>query len=321
MIGRDLLGIEDLERADIERILDTAEHMVEIGEREVKKVPTLRGRTIVNLFFEASTRTRASFEIAGKRLSADVVNFSPSSSSMKKAESILDTARTLDAMEPDAVVVRHAVAGVPKRIADVLGAPVINAGDGAHEHPTQALLDCFTVRREKGRIDGLTVAIVGDILHSRVARSDIYAFSKLGAEVRVAAPPPMIPVGIEALGVKSYTSLREALDGADVVMALRIQSERLTGAYFPSTREYSATFGIDRAKLRFAKDDAIVMHPGPVNRGVELSHDLADHRPSVILDQVRNGVALRMAVLYLFAGRPGGTRRARVNVAAAEVAS
>jgi aspartate carbamoyltransferase catalytic subunit len=311
MIGRDLLGIEGLERADIERILDTAEHMVEIGEREVKKVPTLRGRTIVNLFFEASTRTRASFEIAGKRLSADVINFSPSSSSLKKAESILDTARTLDAMEPDAVVVRHAVAGVPKRIADVLGAPVINAGDGAHEHPTQALLDCFTVRREKGRIDGLTVTIVGDILHSRVARSDIYAFTKLGAEVRVAAPPPMIPHGIESLGVKAYTSLREALDGADVVMALRIQSERLTGAYFPSTREYSATFGIDRAKLRFAKDDAIVMHPGPVNRGVELSHDLADHRPSVILDQVRNGVALRMAVLYLFAGRPGATRRAR----------
>ena len=321
MIGRDLLGIEDLERADIERILDTAEHMVEIGEREVKKVPTLRGRTIVNLFFESSTRTRASFEIAGKRLSADVVNFSPSSSSMKKAESILDTARTLDAMEPDAVVVRHAVAGVPKRIADVLGAPVINAGDGAHEHPTQALLDCFTVRQVKGRIDGLTVAIVGDILHSRVARSDIYAFSKLGAEVRVAAPPTMIPHGIEALGVKAYTSLREAIDGADVVMALRIQSERLTGAYFPSTREYSATFGIDRAKLRFAKDDAIVMHPGPVNRGVELSHDLADHRPSVILDQVRNGVALRMAVLYLFAGRPGGARRSRVNVAAGELAS
>ena len=311
MIGRDLLGIDDLDRSEIERLLDTADHMREIGEREVKKVPTLRGRTIINLFFEPSTRTRASFEIAGKRLSADVVNFSPSSSSMKKAESILDTARTLDAMDPDAVVVRHSVAGVPKRIADVLGAPVINAGDGAHEHPTQALLDCFTVRREKGRIDGLTVTIVGDILHSRVARSDIYAFSKLGAEVRVAAPPTMIPHGIEALGVKAYTSLREALDGADVVMALRIQSERLTGAYFPSTREYSATFGIDRAKLRFAKDDAIVMHPGPVNRGVELSHDLADHRPSVILDQVRNGVALRMAVLYLFAGRPGATRSAR----------
>ena len=304
MIGRDLLGIEMLEREDIERVLDTAVHMREIGERDVKKVPTLRGRTIVNLFFEASTRTRASFEIAGKRLSADVINFSPSSSSLTKAETILDTARTLDAMEPDAVVVRHAVAGVPKRIADVLGAPVINAGDGAHEHPTQALLDLFTVREEKGRIDGLTVTIVGDILHSRVARSNIYGFRKLGAEVRVAAPPSMIPSAIETLGVKAYTCLREALDGADVIMALRIQNERLAGAYFPSTREYSATFGIDRAKLRFAKEEAIVMHPGPVNRGVELSHDLADHRPSVILDQVRNGVAIRMAVLYLLAGRP-----------------
>jgi aspartate carbamoyltransferase catalytic subunit len=304
VIGCDLLGIEDLERAEIERILDTANHMREIGEREVKKVPTLRGRTIINLFFEASTRTRASFEIAGKRLSADVINFSPSASSLKKAESILDTAKTLDAMDPDAVVVRHEVAGVPRRIADVLEAPVINAGDGAHEHPTQALLDCYTVLQAKGRIDGLTVAIVGDILHSRVARSNVYAFRKLGAEVRVAAPPTMIPPGIEeAFGVKAYTSLREALDGADVVMALRIQNERLGGAFFPSVREYSATFGIDRAKLRYAKDDAIVMHPGPVNRGVELSHDLTDHRPSVILDQVRNGVAVRMAVLYLFAGR------------------
>jgi aspartate carbamoyltransferase catalytic subunit len=303
MIGRDLLGIEDLERADIERILDTAEHMCEIGEREVKKVPTLRGRTIVNLFFESSTRTKASFEIAGKRLSADVINFSSSSSSLSKAESILDTARTLDAMDPDAVVVRHRVAGVPHRIAEVLEAPVINAGDGAHEHPTQALLDCFTVRQEKQRIDGLTVTIVGDILHSRVARSNIYVFRKLGAEVRVAAPPPMIPPFIEQLGVKAFTSLPEALDGADVVMALRIQNERLAGAFFPSVREYSATFGVDRSKLRYAKDDAIVMHPGPVNRGVELSHDLADHRPSVILDQVRNGVALRMAVLYLHAGR------------------
>lgn len=303
MISRNLLGIEDLEREDIERILDAAEHMVEIGRRAVKKVPTLRGRTVVNLFFEASTRTRASFEIAGKRLSADVVNFSPSNSSMKKAESILDTARALDAMDPDVVVVRHSVAGVPKRIADVLSAPVINAGDGAHEHPTQALLDCFTVRQKKGSIDGLTVTIVGDILHSRVARSNIYAFLKLGAEVRVAAPPPMIPPHVEQLGVKAYTSLREAIDGADVVMALRIQNERLAGAYFPSVREYSATFGLDRAKLRYAKDDAIVMHPGPVNRGVELSQDLADHRPSVILDQVRNGVALRMAVLYLYAGR------------------
>ncbi len=311
MIGRDLLGIEDLDREEIERILHTAERMSEIGEREVKKVPTLRGRTIVNLFFEPSTRTRASFEIAGKRLSADVVNFSPSSSSLKKAESILDTARTLDAMEPDAVVVRHGTAGVPRRIADVLAAPVINAGDGAHEHPTQALLDMLTVLQEKGRLDGLTVTIVGDILHSRVARSNIYGFLKMGAEVRIAGPPPMIPQSVEALGVKAYTSLREALEGADVVMALRIQNERLGGTYFPSTREYSATFGIDRATLRFAKDDAIVMHPGPINRGVELSHDVADHRPSVILDQVRNGVAIRMAVLYLFAGRP--------NVASREV--
>jgi len=309
MMTRDLLGIENLERSDIETILETAEHMREIGERDVKKVPTLRGRTVVNLFFEASTRTRASFEIAGKRLSADVVNFSPASSSLKKAESILDTARNLDAMDPDAVVVRHAVAGVPQRIADALSAPVINAGDGAHEHPTQALLDLLTVRQEKGRIDGLTVTIVGDILHSRVARSNIYAFRKLGAEVRIAAPPPMIPRQIEALGVKAYTSLREALDGADVVMALRIQNERLAGAYFPSTREYSATFGIDRAKLSFAKEDAIVMHPGPVNRGVELSHDLTDHRPSVILDQVRNGVAVRMAVLYLYSGRRRAARR------------
>ena len=278
--------------------------MTEIGRRDVKKVPTLRGRTIINLFFEPSTRTRASFEIAGKRLSADVVNFSPSGSSLKKAESILDTAKTLDAMDPDAVVVRHSVAGVPRRIADVLAAPVINAGDGWHEHPTQALLDCFTVRQAKGRIDGLTVTIVGDILHSRVARSNIYAFRKLGAEVRVAAPPTMIPDSVEAaFGVKAYTSLREALDGADVVMALRIQTERLAGAFFPSIREYSATFGVDRAKLAYAKEDAIVMHPGPINRGVELSHDLTDHKPSVILDQVRNGVALRMAVLYLYAGR------------------
>ena len=303
MIGRDLLGIEDLDREDIEKILHTAERMREVGERVVKKVPTLRGQTIVNLFFEPSTRTRASFEIAGKRLSADVVNFSPSASSIKKAESILDTAKTLDAMDPDAVVVRHGVAGVPKRIADVLEAPVINAGDGAHEHPTQALLDMLTVKLEKGRLDGLTVAIVGDILHSRVARSNIYGFTKMGSEVRIAAPPPMIPCAIETLGVKAYTSLREALHGADVVMALRIQNERLAGTYLPSVREYSSTFGIDRETLRFAKDDAIVMHPGPVNRGVELSHDLADHRPSVILDQVRNGVAIRMAVLYLMAGR------------------
>jgi aspartate carbamoyltransferase catalytic subunit len=303
MIGRDLLGIEDLERADLERFLETAARMQEVGRRQVKKVPTLRGRTLVNLFFEASTRTRTSFEIAGKRLSADVVNFSPTTSSLTKAEGILDTAKTLDAMDPDAVVVRHKVAGVPRQIAEALDAPVINAGDGWHEHPTQALLDMLTVLEEKGRIDGLTVTIVGDVLHSRVARSNIYGFSKMGAEVRIAAPPTMIPAAVETLGVKAFTSLREALDGADVVMVLRIQRERLGGAFVPSIREYAATFGLDRAKLRFAKDDAIVMHPGPVNRGVELSHDLADHRPGVILDQVRNGVAVRMAVLYLLAGR------------------
>jgi aspartate carbamoyltransferase catalytic subunit len=303
VIGRDLLGIEDLDRADIERILETAVHMQEVGRRDVKKVPTLRGRTLMNLFFEPSTRTRTSFEIAGKRLSADVVNFSVVGSSLKKDETLLDTARTLDAMEPDIVVVRHGVAGVPRRLADALDAPVINAGDGAHEHPTQALLDLFTVWEDKGRLDGLTVTIVGDVLHSRVARSNVYAFAKMGAEVRVAAPPTMMPPAVEVLGVKASTSLREALDGADVVMVLRIQRERLRGAFFPSIREYAATFGLDRDKLRYAKDDVIVMHPGPINRGVELAHDLADERPSVILNQVRNGVAVRMAVLYLFAGR------------------
>ncbi|MFP6580855.1 MAG: aspartate carbamoyltransferase catalytic subunit [Myxococcota bacterium] len=302
MIGRDLLSIEDLEREEIQKILETAEKMCEIGRRDVKKVPTLRGRTIINLFFEPSTRTLSSFEIAGKRLSADVINFSPGHSSLSKAESILDTAKTLDAMDPDAVIVRHAVAGVPKRIADVLKAPVVNAGDGAHEHPTQALLDMLTVYQEKGQLEGLTVAIIGDITHSRVARSNIYGFRKMGAEVRIAGPPTMLPPNPEVLGVKACTTLREALDGVDVVMALRIQNERFRGACFPSIREYSATFGLDRAKLRYAKDDAIVMHPGPVNRGVELAHDLTDHRPSVILDQVRNGVALRMAVLYLIAG-------------------
>jgi aspartate carbamoyltransferase catalytic subunit len=309
MIGEDLLGIEPLDRERIELILETAERMQEIGTRDVKKVPTLRGRTIVNLFFEPSTRTQTSFEIAGKRLAADVVNFSTGSSSLSKSESLLDTAKTLDAMDPDAVIVRHRVAGVPQRIADALEAPVINAGDGAHEHPTQALLDMLTVHQEKGRIEGLTVAIIGDIAHSRVARSNIYGFTKLGAEVRVAGPPTMLPVGIESLGVKAYTSLREVLEGADVVMALRIQLERLTGACFPSVREYSATFGLDRAKLRFAKPDAIVMHPGPVNRGVELSNELTDDRPSVILDQVRNGVALRMALLYLLAGRASAADR------------
>ena len=231
MIGRDILGIEDLSREDIDTILETAERMQEIGNREVKKVPTLRGRTVINLFFEPSTRTQTSFEIAGKRLAADVVNFSVSGSSVSKRETLLDTAKTLDAMDPDAVVVRHKVAGVPHRLAKVLKAPVINAGDGAHEHPSQALLDMLTVREQKGRIEGLTITIIGDIAHSRVARSNIYGFKKLGAEVRVAGPPTMLPADVEkSLGVKAYTNLAEAIEGADVVMALRIQMERLEGA-------------------------------------------------------------------------------------------
>ena len=281
-MGRDLLGIEDLERSEIERILETAEHMQEVGRREVKKVPTLRGRTIINLFFESSTRTRTSFEIAGKRLSADVVNFSPSSSSTDQGRDASSTPRkTLDAMDPDAVVVRHKVAGVPKRIADVLAAPVINAGDGAHEHPTQALLDLLHgARRRRAASTASPSTIVGDILHSRVARSNIYALHEARRRgARRGAADDDARRAIETLGVKAFTSLREALDGADVVMVLRIQHERLEGAFFPSIREYAATFGVDRAKLRFAKDDAIVMHPGPINRGVEISHDLADQRP------------------------------------------
>jgi len=306
MIGRNILSIDDLDRREVEKVLETAKRMQEVSFREVKKVPALRGRSVINLFFEPSTRTRTSFEIAGKRLSADVVNFSPASSSLSKSESILDTAKTLDAMDPDVVVVRHSVAGVPKQISKVLRAPVINAGDGAHEHPTQALLDLFTVWEEKAMLDRLIVVIVGDVLHSRVARSNIKAFLLMGAEVRIVAPPTMIPPSSEVLGVEAYTSLKKALEGADVVMALRIQNERLEGAFVPSIREYAATFGIDREKLRYAKPDAIVMHPGPVNRGVELAHDLADRRPGVVLDQVRNGVALRMALLYMVAGQPSG---------------
>ena len=301
----DLLGIAELDASEIELILDTAESFKEVADRPIKKVPTLRGKSVINLFFEPSTRTRSSFELAEKRLSADSLNMSSSGSALVKGETLIDTARNLEAMSPDLLVVRHQHAGVPHLLAQRVDAGVINAGDGAHEHPTQALLDLLTVWEEKERIDGLAVTIIGDIVHSRVARSNIYGFLKMGAEVRLTAPPTMMPLGIETLGVKTFSSLRESLDGADVVMVLRIQQERLAGAYFPSIREYAATYGLDRAKLRYAKDDAIVMHPGPVNRGVELSHDLADHRPSVILDQVRNGVALRMAVLYLFAGRLG----------------
>ncbi len=299
---RNLLGIESLSRQEIERILDTSEAMLEISQREIKRVPTLRGRTVINLFLEPSTRTRVSFEIAAKRLSADAINVSSSGSSLSKSETLADMGRNLAAMNADLLVVRDRTAGVPKMLADRLHLPVINAGDGCHEHPTQALLDVFTVRQSLGSLDGRVVAIVGDIAHSRVARSDIYAFTKLGAEVRVAGPPTMMPAGVELLGVKPCYSMEEALDGADVVIMLRIQRERLEKALFPSVREYSQTFGLHLRTLALAKPEAIVLHPGPINRGVEIASEVADAELSRILDQVTNGVAVRMAVLYLLTG-------------------
>jgi aspartate carbamoyltransferase catalytic subunit len=293
-----LLDIESLSREEIERYLEVADAMLEISQREIKRVPTLRGKTIINLFLEPSTRTRVSFEIAAKRLSADAINVSAGGSSLSKSETLADMAANLAAMNADAIVVRHRVAGVPHLLARHVEVPVINAGDGAHEHPTQALLDAFTVQQAFGSVDGRVVAIVGDIAHSRVARSAIHAFGKLGAEVRVVGPPTMIPVGVEAMGVKPCSSLAEALHGADVVNMLRIQLERLEGALFPSVREYTRYFGLDRRKLALAKPEAIVLHPGPINRGVEIATDVADAEPSRILDQVTNGVAVRMAVLY-----------------------
>jgi aspartate carbamoyltransferase catalytic subunit len=299
---KDLLGIEPLNADEITSILDAAESFVEVSRREVKKVPTLRGKTVVNLFFEASTRTRVSFEIAEKRLSADAVNFSSSGSSVSKGETLLDTVKNIEAMAPDVLVIRHAAAGAADFVARRIRSAVVNAGDGRHEHPTQALLDLFTIRKHKGRIAGLTVAIVGDIANSRVARSDIHGFAKLGARVRVCGPPTMLPPQVERLGAEPTSDLRQALTGADVVMALRIQKERLGKASFPSVREYARFFGINRHVLESAAPEAIVMHPGPINRGVELSSDVADGARSVILDQVENGVAVRMAVIYLLAG-------------------
>jgi aspartate carbamoyltransferase catalytic subunit len=299
---RHLLAIEDLSREDVVRLLDTAEAMLEISQREIKRVPTLRGRTVINLFLEPSTRTRVSFEIAAKRLSADAVNVSASGSSLSKAETLADMARNLAAMNADVLVVRDRTAGVPQMLAERVRIPVINAGDGAHEHPTQGLLDAFTVRQALGGIEGRKVAIVGDIAHSRVARSDVHVFTKLGAEVRLAGPPTMIPVGVEQLGVKPCSSLDEALEGADVVCMLRIQQERLEGALFPGVREYARCWGLTRARLARARPDAIVLHPGPINRGVEIASDVADSEPSRILEQVTNGVAVRMAALYLLTG-------------------
>jgi aspartate carbamoyltransferase catalytic subunit len=298
---KDLLGIAELSVPEIEAVLAAAESFAEVATRPVKKVPTLRGKTVVNLFFEPSTRTRVSFEIAAQRLSADVVNFSTSSSSQSKGETLRDTTRNIASMFPDFVVVRHAHHGVPAMLARELDCGVVNAGDGSHEHPTQALLDAMTIRRRKGRIDGLTVAMVGDIAHSRVARSNIHLLTRLGARVRIAGPRTMLPAAMSALGVEVCYRVEDALAGADVVMMLRLQLERQRSVLFPSLGEYAALFGLDRARLALAQPDAIVLHPGPMNRGVEIASDVADGDHSAILEQVGQGVAVRMAVLYLLA--------------------
>ena len=300
--SKDLLSIEHLDASEINLILDTAHHFKEISERPIKKVPTPRGKSIINLFFEPSTRTRMSFEIAAKRLSADIQSISASTSSLVKGETFIDTARNIEAMYPDLLVVRHAFPGAAHMLAEICSAGVINAGDGAHEHPTQALLDALTIRDHKGNIENLRVVIFGDIAHSRVARSNIHCLLKLGANVVVAAPPTFMPCNIEELGVEAFDRLEPALEGADVIVALRIQLERGGKLSFPSLREYFNLFGLGRDRLALAKNDAIVMHPGPINRGVEISSEVADGPQSVILDQVSNGLAVRMAVLYLLAG-------------------
>jgi len=297
-----LLDVEGLTRADVERILDTAEAFLQVSRRPVRKVPTLRGKTVINLFYEASTRTRTSFELAGKRLSADVINMSVSASSVRKGETLQDTCRTLQAMHPDVIVIRHASSGAPSYVASKIGCSVINAGDGMHAHPTQALLDAFTIRRAKGTLDNLVVTIVGDISHSRVARSNAHLLKLFGCEVRVVGPRTLLPAAVDSLGVRVFDRLADGLEGADVVMVLRIQSERLEGALLPSLREYARTFGIGPGTIGPAKPDAIIMHPGPMNRGVEIESLLADGEHSVVLQQVEAGVAVRMALLYLLAG-------------------
>ena len=296
-----LLSAGDLDRADAISILDTAEEMLSVASRPIKKLPTLRGRTVVNLFFEDSTRTRISFEAAAKRLSADVINFSAKGSSVSKGESLKDTALTLQAMGADAVIVRHHHSGAPHRLAHAkwTKGAVINAGDGTHEHPTQALLDAFTMRRHLGDIDGKNVTIVGDVLHSRVARSNALLLHTLGANVTLVAPPTLLPVGIEQWPVATSYSLDDSLEKADAVMMLRVQQERMNDAFFPSAREYSRRYGLDTARMNRLPHHAIVMHPGPMNRGMEITADVADHDRSVIVEQVTNGVAVRMAVLYL----------------------
>jgi aspartate carbamoyltransferase catalytic subunit len=300
--GRHLLGISDLSTEEITLILDTADAMREVGERAIKKVPALRGRTIVNLFFEPSTRTRTSFEIAEKRLSADTLSLAVSTSSVVKGETLLDTVSNIEAMAPDMLVVRHGSSGACHQLARHCRSRIVNAGDGLHEHPTQALLDAYTMRQHKRRLDGLQVAIVGDLLHSRVLRSNLLLLRKMGATVRVAAPRPLVPIGIEDLGAIPCRTIEEAVDGADVVMMLRIQLERMQNNFFPSLREYFLLFGLTAERMALARPDAIVMHPGPMNRGVEIASDVADGAQAVILEQVANGVAVRMAVLYLLGG-------------------
>lgn len=300
--SRHLLGIAPLEPDEIALVLDTAEGLAAIATREIKKVPTLRGKTVVNFFVEPSTRTRSSFEVAEKRLSADSLNFSTSTSSLVKGETLLDTLRNLEAMSPDFIVMRHAEAGAPHFLAKHSRASIVNAGDGAHEHPTQALLDAFTIRRRRGGLAGQRVSIIGDILHSRVARSNVHLLTKCGAEVTLCGPPTLIPRGAERFGCRVTHRMEDAVEGADVVMMLRIQHERMSAGFFPTLREYAYLYGLNAERLARAKSDAIVMHPGPINRGVEIMGDVADGNASVILEQVANGIAVRMAVLYLLAG-------------------
>ncbi|MHB9096091.1 MAG: aspartate carbamoyltransferase catalytic subunit [Eubacteriales bacterium] len=299
---KDLLGVKDLTVDEIRLILETAGPMKDIIGRQIKKVPTLRGKTVINLFYEPSTRTRTSFELAGKYMSADTINISTSTSSVVKGETLKDTAKTLEVMGADVVVIRHAAAGAPHILSKHLSASVINAGDGFHEHPTQALLDMFTIKEKKGSISGLKVAIVGDILHSRVARSNIWGLTKMGAEVRVVGPSTLIPPEVEKLGVTTFTSLEEGLRDTDVIMVLRIQLERQQKGLFPTIREYARHYGVTAERVRLARPDALVMHPGPINRGVEIAPEVADGIQAVINEQVTNGVAVRMALLYLLAG-------------------
>jgi aspartate carbamoyltransferase catalytic subunit len=299
---KDLLGIADLEPDEIELILDTAEAMKEVGTRPIKKVPALRGKTVVNLFYEPSTRTRTSFEIAEKRLSADTLNIAIGTSSVVKGETLADTALNLEAMSPDMIVLRHASSGACHLLSRICRSAIINAGDGMHEHPTQALLDAFTIRERRRQLTGLKVAIVGDLLHSRVLRSNIHLLTKMGADVWVCGPPTLFPTDIRRFGVTATSVVDEAVRDADVIMLLRIQLERMEGAFFPSLREYFRVFGMTESRVRLAKPDVMIMHPGPMNRGVEIASEVADGPYSVILDQVANGVAVRMAVLYLLAG-------------------